>query len=110
MSRTPTWPMTQPKSSGRRLAHAHTSRPPFEPPMIASFAGCVYFSAMRNSAAAQKSSKQFSFLSSAPPLFHSLPYSPPPRMFAMASTAPKPFMNTMRNAEYDGWIEMLKPP
>ena len=44
----------------------------------------MYFSLTRYSAAAMKSSKTFCFFSNMPALCHSSPYSPPPRMFAVA--------------------------
>ena len=51
-------------------SQAPTSRPPFEPPRIASLSDEVYFSAMRYSAAAMKSSKTFCLFSSMPALCH----------------------------------------
>ncbi len=72
------------KRSGRWVTAAPTSRPPFEPPRMASFSGRVYPLAISHSAAAMKSSKTFCFFSSIPARCHSSPYSPPPRRFGRA--------------------------
>ena len=81
---TPTAGKATPKSSGRWAMTAPTSRPPFEPPSMARRGVDVYFSLMRYSAAAMKSSKTFCFLSSMPPLCQASPYSPPPRRLGWA--------------------------
>ena len=59
MSITPTAGSAAPKSSGRWVMQAPTSRPPFEPPAIASLGGVVYLCSISHSAAAMKSSKTF---------------------------------------------------
>jgi len=76
--------MTEAKRSGLWSMQAEVSRPPLEPPMMASFSGLVNLFCIRNSAAAIKSSKTFCFLSSIPALCHSSPYSAPPRILASA--------------------------
>ena len=55
---------------------APTSRPPFDPPWIASRSLDVYLFAISHSAAAMKSSKTFCFFSFIPCLCQSSPYSP----------------------------------
>ena len=72
MSITPTCGMATRNSSGRWLMTAPTSRPPFDPPWMASLAGDVYLLAMSHSAAAMKSSKTFCFFSFVPASCHCL--------------------------------------
>ena len=57
---------------------SNLTRPPLEPPMMASCSFVVYPSAARYLAAAVKSSNTFCLLPSVPPECHSSPYSPPP--------------------------------
>ena len=57
--------------------------------MMPSVCGDAYFSFTRYSAAAMKSSKTFCFFSNIPASCHASPYSPPPRMFAVAHTPPR---------------------
>lgn len=71
-------------SSGRWVSAAPTSRPPFEPPEMASRSGVVTPEEIRCSAAACRSSKTFCLLASIPARCHSSPCSPPPRSWAMA--------------------------
>ena len=63
---------------------APTSRPPFEPPEMASVSREVYLFATSHSAAAMKSSNTFCFFSSMPAWCQASPYSPPPRRLARA--------------------------
>ena len=63
---------------------APTRRPPFEPPMMASFGVDVYLLAISHSADAMKSSKTFCFFSFVPALCQASPYSEPPRRQATA--------------------------
>src|SRR5664279_750240 len=79
MSMTPTAGSAAPKSSGRWVMQAPTSRPPLEPPWMASLGVTVYFSLMSHSAAAMKSSKTFCLWRSFPASYQSRPYSLPPR-------------------------------
>ena len=88
MSITPTAGSAAPKSSGRWVMQAPTSRPPFDPPAIASLGVEVYLCAISHSAAAMKSSKTFCFLSFVPALCHSSPYSPPPAQVGLGVDAP----------------------
>ena len=81
---TPTAGTAAPKRSGRCVTHAPTRRPPLLPPWMASFGVEVYFSLIRYSAAAMKSSNTFCFFCSRPASYHAWPYSPPPRRFATA--------------------------
>ncbi len=84
MSSTPTAGSATANRSGRWIIEAATSRPPFEPPRIASREGVVYFSRTRCSPAAMKSSNTFCLRSRVPARCQSEPYSPPPRRFATA--------------------------
>src|SRR3546814_6052046 len=81
----------------------------FEPPWIASLSREVIPCAIRCSAAARKSSKLFCLLARRPPSCHSLPYSPPPRMFATANTPPCS-IHASRAVEKAGATGMLNPP
>src|SRR5258706_186219 len=88
MSITPTAGSATAKRSGRCCWAAPTSSPPFDPPMIPSFAGDVYFSFTRYSATAMKSSNTFCFFSRLPALCHASPYSAPPRMLTVTQMPP----------------------
>ena len=88
MSITPTAGSATANRSGRCCSTAPTSRPPFEPPMMPSFAGEVYFSLTRYSATAMKSSNTFCFFSRLPALCHASPYSAPPRMLTVTQMPP----------------------
>ena len=80
----PTAAMPAPNKSGLWFMQDPTKRPPFEPPLMASFLVHVYLLSTRYSAAAMKSSNPFCLLSNLPALCHFSPYSPPPRMFGIA--------------------------
>ncbi len=88
---------------------APTSRPPFDPPEIASFGVEVYRSAISHSAAAMKSSKTFCFLSFVPAWCHSSPYSPPPRRLGTAYRPPIS-IQARTDGLKPGVSEMLNPP
>ena len=66
MSMTPTPGNATLNRSGRWFMTAPTSRPPFEPPCIASRSLDVYLLAIIHSAAAMKSSKTFCLLAFMP--------------------------------------------
>ena len=91
--------------SGRWVSTAPISSPPFEPPMIASLSRVVTPVSTRWSAQAMKSSKQFCLVCSRPPWCHATPYSPPPRMLAIAKTCPCS-SHCSRAGENDGFIEI----
>ena len=80
--------MTAAYRSGRCVSAAPTSRPPFDPPEMASCSGVVQPSRISASAAAWKSSKTFCFVPSIPARCHSSPSSLPPRRLATAYTPP----------------------
>src|SRR5512139_1455989 len=100
---------TAPKSSGRWVMAAPTSRPPFEPPEMASLDADVYLLTISHSAAAMKSSKTFCFLSSIPARCHDSPNSPPPRRLASAKTPPFSIQVTARPEKPGSELE-LNPP
>lgn len=64
---------------------APMSRPPFEPPRAAMWAGELQWLSIRYCAQAEKSSKTFCFLVRFPATCHELPYSAPPRMLVTTS-------------------------
>src|SRR5450830_105274 len=77
------------KRSGRMFVTAPMRRPPALPPSMTRRSFAVIFCAMRDSAAEMKSENVFFFLSIFPSSCHFFPISPPPRMCAMATTAPR---------------------
>ena len=79
----PTAAIPAPKRSGLWFKQAPTKRPPLEPPWMTSLSLQVYFSLIRYSAAAIKSSNPFCLFRRRPWLCHFSPYSPPPRILAM---------------------------
>ncbi len=88
-----------PRRAGRRS----------RPPRIARFCAGVYFSLIRYSAPATKSSNTFCLCSFMPASCHSRPYSPPPRRFATAYTPPRS-SQAINDGENAGCSETLKPP
>src|SRR5262245_28869627 len=109
MSITPTSGTQAPYRSGRCVMHAPTSRPPFEPPLIASRPVRVQPVPISHSAQAMKSSNTFCLLSRRPASYHSLPYSPPPRRFETASRPPSS-SQASQLTEQVGVIETSNPP
>ncbi len=109
MSMTPTPGSAAAKSSGRCVIVAPTSSPPLLRPPIASLLGAVYFSSMRYSAAAMKSSKTFCLRSLVPAWCHASPNSPPPRRLGIANTPPISIHTTL-GTENIGPSGMLNPP
>ena len=77
------------KRSGRMLVTAPIRRPPALAPSIARRSGDVYFSPIRNSAAAMKSVNVFFLFIMRPWSCQALPISPPPRMWAMPKAMPR---------------------
>ncbi len=109
MSSTPTAGSAAPNRSGRCVRQAATSRPPLLPPAIASFGVDVYFSRIRYSAPAMKSSKTFCLFARRPASCQALPYSPPPRRLACAKMPPIS-IHAIVAGENAGVIGMLNPP
>lgn len=109
MSITPTAGNATAYRSGRWVMQAPTSRPPFDPPAIASFSFDVYLLSIRYSAAAMKSSNTFCLLASMPARCHSSPYSPPPRRFTMGIDAALFHQRTLSGVK-PGVRLMLIPP
>jgi hypothetical protein len=109
MSITPTAGSATANRSGRCVITAPTSRPPFEPPRMASLPGDVYLLATRYSAAPMKSSNTFCLRSSFPAWCHASPYSPPPRRLGTAYTPPIS-SHAATDALNAGCSETLKPP
>ena len=75
---------TAAQESGHWVSAAPTSRPPFEPPEMASCPGVVQPSLVSLAAAAWKSSKTHCLCSRIPARCHASPSSAPPRSPAMA--------------------------
>ena len=76
---------------------------------MASRDGWVHFSAISHSAAAMKSSNTFCFCSFIPAWCQASPYSPPPRMLAVASTPPRSIHPSQAGTNL-GTSGMSKPP
>ena len=84
MSKTPTAGNATCIKWGLCVIVAPTNNPPFEPPRMAKNCDEVYFSEIKYSAAAIKSSKTFCFFNCVPASCHFFPYSPPPRKLGTA--------------------------
>ena len=95
--------------SGRRTSHAATSRPPFEPPRMASRSREVRPSATSQSAAASKSANTCGLRSRMPAWCHASPSSPPPRSPGIATWPPSSHQTAM-NGLHAGVSVMLNPP
>ena len=85
--------------SGCCVSVAPISSPPLLPPMIASFAGDVYFRSIRCFSTAAKSSNTFCLFVRLPGRCHSSPNSPPPRRLATATTNPWSSSTRVRRVE-----------
>ena len=101
--------MTARHRSGRWVMAAPTSSPPLDPPRMARRSRLVRPSATSQSAAAWKSSNTCCLLARIPARCQSSPYSPPPRMPAMAYTPPASQKATRPGAK-PGEEAMAKPP
>jgi hypothetical protein len=82
----PTFEITPAKRSGLSVSARPTVMPPAEPPEMVSVALEAQPSRMRCSQQSMRSRQVFGLVSFCPPFHQRLPYSPPPRTWAVAKT------------------------